>query len=160
MSSVVQNAFTSIVQNLEGTEDIKVIRKVAIKLPGERDFSAQEIMHHIMSLKLVSSSFHVVNLSLDGSHKISIKSNNVEIEPSTPDNYAMRNTLLGCCNAISQCNLVKFVANYFVVKSKTKKRQKQVVVRAFPTPYSNPKGVQYPSFCKYQLIKYKPWNIE
>ena len=113
-----------------------------------------------MSLKLVSSSFNVVNLSLDGSRKISIKSDNVETEPSTLDNYAMRNTLVGCCNEILQCNLVKFVANYFVVKNEIKKRQKQVIVRAFPTPYSNPKVVRYPSFCKYQLIKYKPSNTE
>ena len=56
------------------------------------------VLDHIMSLKLVSSSFNVVNLLLDGSHKISIKSDNVEIEPSTLDNYAMRNTLVGCCN--------------------------------------------------------------
>ena len=44
MSSVVQNAFTSIVQNLQGTEYVKkVIRKLAINSAGERDFSAQEV---------------------------------------------------------------------------------------------------------------------
>ena len=117
-------------------------------------------MHHIMSLKLVSSSFNVVNLSLDGSRKISIKNDNAEAEPSTLDNYAMRNTLAGCCNEISQCSLVECVANYFVVKNEIKKRQKQVFVREFPIPYSNSKGAQYPSFCKYQLTKYKLWNTE
>ena len=109
---------------------------------------------------MVSSSFNVINLSLDGSREISIKIDNVEIEPSTLDNYAMRNTLVGFCNETSQCNLEEFVVNYFVVKNELKKRQKQVIVRAFPTPYSNPKGVQYPSFCKYQLIKYKAGNTE
>ena len=119
MSSVVQNAFTSIVQNLQGTEDVKkVIRKLAIKSAGERDFSTQEVIHHIMPLKLVNSSFNVVNLSFDGSRKISIKSDNVETEPSTLDNYAMRNTLVGYCNETSQCNLVEFAANYFVLKMK------------------------------------------
>ena len=46
------NAFISIVQNLQGIEDVKkVIRKLAIKSDGERGFSAQKVMHHIMSLK-------------------------------------------------------------------------------------------------------------
>ena len=84
-----------------------------------------------MSLKLVSSSFNDVNLSLDGSRKISIKSDNVETEPSTLDNYAMRNTLVGCGNEISQCSLVEFVANYFVVKNEIKKRQKRSLLEPF-----------------------------
>ena len=58
---MVKEAFTSVVQKLTGTENIKkIIRKLMIKSAGERDFSAQEIMHHIMSLKLVSSSFNVI----------------------------------------------------------------------------------------------------
>lgn len=79
-------------------------------MTGERDFSAQEVMHHIMSLKLVSSTFNVVNFSLDGSRKISIKGDNIETEPSALDCYAMRNSLVGCCNKILQCNLEEFVA--------------------------------------------------
>jgi len=34
------------------------------------DFSAQETMHHLMSLKLVSSTFNVVPISLNGSRRI------------------------------------------------------------------------------------------
>ena len=60
------------------------------------------ILVHIVPLKLVSSSFNAVNLSLDGSRKISKKSDNVETEPSTLDNYAMRNALVGYCNEISK----------------------------------------------------------
>ena len=41
-----------------------------MKRLGQRDFSAQETMHHLLSLKLVSSSFNVISISLNGSRKI------------------------------------------------------------------------------------------
>jgi hypothetical protein len=41
-----------------------------MKTLGQRDFSAQETMHHLMSLKLVSSSFNVMPISLNSSRKI------------------------------------------------------------------------------------------
>lgn len=51
------------------------------------------------------------------------------------------------------------VAKYFVIRKKIKTIQKDVfIVRIFTKPYFNPEGVQYLLFCKYQLIKYKPWN--
>ncbi|CAH3032686.1 unnamed protein product [Porites lobata] len=47
----------------------KYASKVIMKSLGQRDFSAQETMHHLMSLKLVSSSFNVVPISLNGSRE-------------------------------------------------------------------------------------------
>ena len=41
-----------------------------IKSLGERDFSAQETMHHLLSLKLHSTTFHVKSLSLNGSRRL------------------------------------------------------------------------------------------
>lgn len=56
-----------LVQNLQGTEDIKkFIQTLAKKSAEERHLSVQEVMHYIISLTLVSSSFTVVNLSMDG----------------------------------------------------------------------------------------------
>ena len=52
----------------------KLIKKVIMKSLGQRDFSAQETMHHLMSLKLVSSSFNVVPISLNGSRRINTNS--------------------------------------------------------------------------------------
>ena len=159
ISNVVKEAFTSVVQNLKGTEDMKkVMRKLMIKSAGERDFSVQEVMHHILSLKLVSSSFNVVSLSLEGSRKISIKNDDIETEASTLDCYAKRSTYKGCDDEILQSNLMNFVANYSVIKDEIKRRPKQVIVRAFPIPHSDPTGPQYPLHCKYQLMKYKPWS--
>ncbi|XP_066929609.1 uncharacterized protein [Clytia hemisphaerica] len=49
-----------------------VFRKLIIKSVGERDFSAQEVMHQILSLKLHCSTFDVVNCSLEGSRQMKV----------------------------------------------------------------------------------------
>ena len=161
LSDVVRDAFVHVVDNLKGTEHIKsVIQKLMMKSVGERDFSAQEVMHSIMSLKLVSSAFQVLNVSLDGSRKIKVKSAYVETEPSLLDNYANRRNIKGCSKEILECNFVNFVANFTIVKNEIKRRPKVDIVRAFPSPYCSPKSSQYPMFCKYQLLKLKPWYYQ
>ena len=63
-----------------------------MKSLGQRDYSAQETMHHLMSPKLVSSSFNVVPISLNGSRRINGKM--TEGKPVTNDSlldtYAKR----------------------------------------------------------------------
>lgn len=54
-----------------------------MKSLGQRDFSAQETMHHLFSSKLVSSSFNVLPISLNGSRKI--KTNSAERDVVTSD---------------------------------------------------------------------------
>ena len=66
-SPVMKLAFNSIVRNCNNNSNPT---KVIMKSLGQRDFSAQETMHHLMSLKLVSSSFNVVPISLNGSRRI------------------------------------------------------------------------------------------
>ena len=41
-----------------------------MKSLGERDFSAQETAHHLLSLKLHSTTFHVKSFSLNGSRRL------------------------------------------------------------------------------------------
>lgn len=53
---------------------------------------------------------------------------------------------------------MQFVSNHSVQKETIKERKKPVIVRAFPSPPANPKGPQFGLFCKYQLLKYKPWK--
>ena len=48
------------------------------------------------------------------------------------------------------------MSKYSVIKNEIRKIPKEVIVRAFPNPYSDPKSASYPLFCKYQLIKHKP----
>lgn len=71
-----------------------------MKSPGQRDFSAQEIIHHLMSLKLGSSSFHVVPVSLNGSRRISRSSSDGELIPTNSllDIYATREKHAGSRN--------------------------------------------------------------
>ena len=83
ISDVARDAFISVVENLKGTEQMRsVIQKLMIKAVGERDFSVQEVMHHILSLKLISSSFQVVNVSVEGSRKIEIDNEEIVTEAS------------------------------------------------------------------------------
>ena len=41
-----------------------------MKSLGERDFSAQETAHHLLSLKLHSTTFNVKSFSLNGSRRL------------------------------------------------------------------------------------------
>ena len=104
-----------------------VIQKLMIRAVGERDFSEQELMHHILSLKLVSSSFQVVNVSVDGSRKVEINNEDVLTEASTVDNYANRANLEGCDAFVLDSNFMQFVSNYSVQKDVLKKRKKPVI---------------------------------
>ena len=52
------------------TDSRRAIKKVVMKSLGERDYSAQEIAHHLMPLKLHSSLFKVIPVSLNGSRRV------------------------------------------------------------------------------------------
>jgi hypothetical protein len=70
-SPLIQQTLNSIVQNSNSASDPhKAFKKVVMKTLGERDYAAQETMHHLLSLKLHSSSFTVVPISLDSSRRI------------------------------------------------------------------------------------------
>ena len=65
---MLKQAFNSIVQNVDcNTDPRRAIKNVVMKFLGERDYAAQETMHHLLSLKLHSSSFKVMPVSLNGS---------------------------------------------------------------------------------------------
>ena len=70
-SLILKQAFNTIVQGVATTSNShKAIRKVVMKCLGERDYAAQETSHHLLSLKLHSSSFNVIPISLNGSRKV------------------------------------------------------------------------------------------
>ena len=70
-SPLLKKAFNSIVQNTNNASDPhRAIKKVVMKTLGERDYAAQETMHHLLSLKLHSSSFNVIPVSLNGSRRV------------------------------------------------------------------------------------------
>lgn len=50
-----------------------------MKTIGESDYAAQETMHHLRSLKLHSSSFKVMPVSLNGSRRINTSTAEAEV---------------------------------------------------------------------------------
>ena len=159
MSSVAKDAFTSVLANSQIVDNgRKAIRKIMMRAVGQRDMIIQEVMHQILSIKLVSSSFQVITASLDGSRKVSLSENNtLQTETSLLDLYAKRKMFETDHPGISNCNFVQFASNYFKTKLSIAKRTCPVVLKTFPTYSSNPKNPNYGLFCRYQLLRYKPW---
>ena len=135
--AVVRDSFVSITAYSKCTDSTnKVLRKLLLKPVGERDFSAQEVMHHGLSLQLFSSSFQVVSVSLEGSRTLTF--NDEEID-TNPRHYliTMQIDLLSKTVPVRLSN-ASFIATFFVVNSEIRKRPKAVVVRTYPNYYSNP----------------------
>ena len=161
LSSVARDAFVSVVTNHNTQNDTrKIVKKLMMKAVGQRDMSVQEVMHQLLSLKLFSSSFQVVTACLEGSRKFNIKNNEIKTEPSILDIYAGRDCFRTDFPDIMTCNFVKFVATFYFRDDKIKRRKNEVVVKTFPSYNSNPKSSNYGLFCKFQLLKYKPWSVE
>lgn len=67
-SPILKHAFNSIVQSVDNASNPhKAIKKVVMKSLGERAYASQETMHHLLSMKMHSSSFNVIPVSLNGS---------------------------------------------------------------------------------------------
>ena len=72
ISSVAKEAFTSVLCESSNQNNGKgTLRKLMMKAVGQRDTSIH-VMHHILSIKLVSFSFQVTTTSLDGSRKVQL----------------------------------------------------------------------------------------
>ena len=159
LSAVARDSFVSVVTKLNDDLDAKkTIKKLMMKAVGQRDMSAQEVMHQLLSLKLFSSSFSVITVSLDGSRKLSFEEDQVTTEPSLLDDYATRSSFIDDHPKILHLNFVQFVSQYFVSDGYLKKRTKPVIVQTFPKYSSSTKSPYYGLFCKYQLLRYKPWQ--
>ena len=130
-----------------------VLKSAMVRSVGERDFSAQETAHQLLSLPLVSCSFSFIALSLDGGRPLRKDKHSGEqvLDLSLVDHYAVRFTL-------HDVNLIEYVSKYSIHHGEPHKHPTPVIVRTFPQYPSNPHGERYGQYCKYQLIKYKPWT--
>ena len=71
ISSVAREAVTSVLCEPSNQNDTKrALRKFMMRAVGQRDMSIQQVMHHILSIKLISSTFQVITTSLEGSRKV------------------------------------------------------------------------------------------
>ena len=163
-SPLIKQAFNSIVQNANNTSNPhKAIKKVVMKTLGERDYAAQETMHHLLSLKLHSSTFNVIPVSLNGSRRIRINPSEVDNDITCTSNslidvYANREQY-DVSQEVLNMNFVQFATTLKIVNGKLEKLPKNVIPRIFPTYSCNPKGPNFAKYCKYQLLRYNPWKI-
>ena len=56
-------------------------------------------------------------------------------------------------------NFLEFATNYKFSNGKLINQPDNIIPRVFPTYSSNPKGPNYGLYCKYQLIRQKPWSV-
>lgn len=98
------------------------LRKLMMGAVGKIDMSIQEVMYHILSIKLVSSSFQIITTSLDGSRKVKLTADgSLNTEPSLLDSYAGRAIFEADFPGISKCNFIEFASNYSQTKTGIKK---------------------------------------
>jgi hypothetical protein len=102
------------------TDPRRAIKKVVMKSLGERDYAAQETVHHLLSLKLHSSSFKVMPISLNGSRRVrdnaSIEEGGSCTNYSLLDVYANRHEYDNSKNILNM-NFVQFATTYKVVNN-------------------------------------------
>ena len=132
-----------------------------MKCLEDRDFSAQETMHHLLSLKLHSTTFHVKSFSLNGSRRLQTSAHNSNgtcTKDSFLDVYAKRSTFKDSFPEILNTNFAQFATLYKLTKGKLEKCSDNIVPNIFPTYSPNPRGQYYSLYCKFQLLRYKPWK--
>ena len=140
---------------------LSAFRKAMIQVVGERDFGAQETAHILQSLPLYSCTFNFVTLSLDGGRKIRTNTQSPQEKSTTPsilETYMNRIQNQESFPNIMSLNIVDFVSKYTISQNELVCRTHEVIVRTFPIYSSDPRGNNYGLYCKYQLLKYKPWQ--
>ena len=136
-------------------------RKAMIQVVGERDFGAQKTAHILRSLPLYSCTFNFVTLSLDGGRQIRTEVQTPQdksTNPSMLETYMNRMQYQESFPNVMSLNILEFVSRYTLSQNELVHRANEVIVRTFPTYSNNPKGKNYGLYCKYQLLKHKPWQ--
>ena len=91
---------------------------------------------------------------MDGSRKLQFQEGELITNKSDLDHYAMRCSMN---KSLNNLNIVEFSSCYMVQNQTLKKHPTPVVVKTIPIYSSNPNGNNFPTYCKYQLLKFKPW---
>ena len=117
-------------------------------------------MHHLLSLKLHSSGFRVIPVSLNGSRRINTSTKEADVCSSNSllDVYA-NHAQYNSATATAKLNFVQFATQFKAVNNKLTRLPDNVIPRIFPNYSCNPKGANFPQYCKYQLSRHKPWKI-
>ena len=134
-----------------------LIRQLAIRSIGERDKSHQEVMHALLQESLYHSDFKYVTVVLDKYNVRRIRPNPGEGEPvfykNIFDYYADR-------AADNTMSLMQFLKKFTVKKNgclSSHAQSRRVVIIPYPNYSSEPGSTRFPDYCKYFLIKHRPW---
>ena len=136
------------------------IKKAMIQVAGDRDMAAQETAHMLLSLPLVGCSFSFVTVCLENSRKVILDPENQGddvLQTSVLKDYGECTTMKSRYTGLSQISLMQYVSQYTKVRGELTKRRNPHIVRTFPKISANPGGPDFGKYCKYQLIKFKPW---
>ena len=140
------------------------LRRAMIQVAGERDIGSQETAHMLLGRPLYSCTYSFLCISLDGSQRVrgrqeeEVNQGDSALDPSVRDHYASRSQWQDRVPGILQLNLLQFASDFYVSKGEPKRRKQEVIIRTFPDFSSDPLGKNYGNYCKFQLIKYKPWH--
>ena len=111
-------------------------KSCVMKTLGERDYAAQETMHHLLSLKLHSSSFTVMPFRLNCSRRVQTNSSDNDSDICTDncllDVYAIREE----CDSspdIMNMNFIQLSTSFKLLNKKLTKPPDNIVPRIFPT---------------------------
>ena len=61
---------------------------------------------------------------------------------------------------LANLSFLAFATKFRLVNNKLAPQSKNIVPRVFPIYSSNPKSPNFGLYCKYQLLRYKPWTIK
>lgn len=139
--------------------------KMMNALITERDWTAQEVNHHLLGLSLVESSRVVVNLDL---RSIEDRTTAVEFEDgsiqkrgkSWLEKYTNRLTYQPNPGvSVEDLTLIAFVRRWVVVGNSIKERPraKPRVLNVYPRYKADPGGSDYEEFCRIKLMLHHPF---
>ena len=116
-SKGMETIFASCIGDLStesNTTSTTCIRKAMIRAVGERDFSAQETAHLLLSLPLYSCTFNFVAISLDETCQIQTSQEHATIVPSLLDVCKNRMTYVSQFPSIRSMHLLQFTSSYCI----------------------------------------------
>ena len=132
-----------------------IIRKVALKSVGIRNKTQQEIFHLLMQEALSHSDFTYIKIHLDKHNVRAVNSNNSPDQPAFYPNifdfYASRQDGF-------DMSFLNFCRRYELKKGELTERRGRAVILTYPAKSGDRMSRYYHLYCKYFLIKHKPWH--
>jgi hypothetical protein len=132
------------------------MRRIAVRSIGNHDKSKQEVMHSLLQEVMLHSDFAHIYIHLDkhSAREINATGEEQSCYPHIFDLYAKRE------EPEWQLSFVNYARKYECRKGNLSTWTKRTVVMTYPARTSEPSSVNYNRYCKYFLVKHKPWRGE